>query len=40
MVAVATSAVATGLGTLLFVGWWRRRRNSSAVGGVEPAVKL
>ncbi len=25
-VAVSTSAIAAGLGTLLFVGWWRRRR--------------
>ncbi|MET7421998.1 DUF4331 domain-containing protein [Dactylosporangium sp. NPDC005555] len=26
-VAVSTSAIAAGLGTLLFVGWWRRRRG-------------
>ncbi|MFF5228517.1 DUF4331 domain-containing protein [Dactylosporangium sp. NPDC000521] len=30
-VAVSTSAIAAGLGTLLFVGWWRRRR-----GPVQP----
>jgi hypothetical protein len=29
-VAVATSAVAVALGTLLFVGWWRRRRTTAS----------
>ncbi|GAA2613358.1 DUF4331 domain-containing protein [Dactylosporangium fulvum] len=28
-VAVGTSAVAAGLGTLMFVGWWRRRRGTT-----------
>ncbi|GAA0725512.1 DUF4331 domain-containing protein [Dactylosporangium roseum] len=28
-VAVGTSVVAAGLGTLMFVGWWRRRRGTN-----------